>query len=94
MGEKWSWNPRRKRRHDLRRGTSRTLCGRLASQVVLAKAGAPYPKDRSNCVSCGNAATVTMAAIFNRTYRKMQRGELVALPTINELREAGMETRR
>ncbi len=71
----WKVNKRRPRRHWRRKGAFRTLCGRWAKDVILAKVGAKYPLDRSNCQACSNVEMALMVRTFDMTYKKMQRGE-------------------
>lgn len=81
-----------KRRHDQRRGTALTLCGRLASRVEMSRPdtpGKPKLNKRSNCRVCCAVFYRNLARAFNRTYDKMRNGELVAVPTDEEFRREG-----
>jgi len=84
MRKTWKVNKRRPRRHWRRKGTFRTLCGRWAKNVILAKPKAKYPLDRSNCQACSNVEMAAMARVFKVTYDKWSRGE-------SSIEEAGAE---
>lgn len=66
-GLRKNWpRPRRPRRHDRLHGAETTLCGRSAFGVLLARAGAPYPRDRANCRRCYDVSIANMTKAFAR----------------------------
>jgi len=88
MGLRKNWpNHRRRRRHQRLYGSERTLCGRSAFAVQLARDGAPYPKDRANCATCSNAAMANMARAFAGIWARFEAG--AGLPGDVDLRSEG-----